>query len=297
MAVIAFIGSFGSGCTAISDIFINDHKYKRISLESFIRGDFIQAKGKKPVNRAELYDFADDQRMRYGTDYYVKMALDPIKGGGNLIINDLKHADEVLYAKRKFPKIIIFGIRAEKEERWERLKNEYKGDKRAFEKDDQREQGVNDESPYRQSMKKCFGKVNVIVKSPAGAIAKKNQHTENLMSVLRKKIAWYSKYPPSEAAPEIVDVTAERPPQKWELKFSPPSAMMLAMCVAAVFGGGVLGVVGHAIAPKNAVPLTIFSHIGIGMTVGVIISLLGLILYGHMLQYQTPEATTKKTDE
>ena len=296
MSVVAFIGSFGSGCTAMSDILINDHKYKRISLEPAIRGDFFQVKGKRPVNRTELYDFADEQRMRCGTDYYAKMALDPIKGGGgNLIINDMKHADEVLYAKIKFPKIIIFGIRAEKEERWERLKHEYTGDQRAFEKDDQREQGINDESPYRQSMKKCFGKVNVIMKSPAGTIAKGNQHTDDLMSVLMEKIAWYTKYPPSEAAPEIVDMATARPPKKWE--FSPPNVMMAAMSAAAIVGGGVLGAIGHMIAPKNAMSLTIFSHIGIGIAAGMIISLACLILFGHMLQYHTPDTTEEKSKE
>ena len=296
MAVIAFVGSFGSGCTAISDILINDHKYQRISLDTFMRVDFFKVTGRNPVNRTELYDFADEQRMRNGTDYYVKMALDPIKGGGgNLIINDLKHADEVLYAKRKFPKIIIFGVRAEKEERWGRLQKEYKGDKRAFEKDDQRELGINDESPYRQSMTKCFGKVNVIMKSPAGTIAKGNQHTEDLMSVLIEKIAWYSKHPPSESAPEIVDIAEARPHKRWE--FNPPNAMTVAMSAAAVAGGGVLGAVGHAVAPKNAVPLTISTHIGIGIIVGAIIGLVGLVVYGHVLKYRTPDATEKETDE
>jgi hypothetical protein len=263
-------------------------------LEPFIRGDFIQVKGRKPANRAELYDFADNQRMRNGTDYYAKTALDPIKGGGgNLIINDMKHADEVLYAKRKFPKIIIFGVHAEKEARWERLKNEYKGDRPAFERDDQREQGINDQSPYRQSMNKCLSKVNVIMKSPAGPIAKGNQHTDDLLSVLIAKIAWYAKHPPSEASPEVIDGTAARPLQKWE--FTPPNAMTVAISAAAVIGGGVLGAVGHAIAPKNAAMQTIFAHVGMGVAAGIVISLVCFIVYGHMLKYQSPD--TKKDDD
>ena len=296
MAVIAFIGSFGSGCTAISDILINDHKYKRISLDTFVRGDFIQVKGRKPANRTELYDFADDQRMRLGTDNYAKLALDSVKGGGgNLIINDLKHVDEVLYAKRKFPKIIIFGVRADKEERWERLKKEYKDEKRTFEKDDQREQGINDASPYRQSMNKCFGKANVIMKSPAGTIAKGNQQTEDLIDVLVEKIAWYTKHPPSEAAPEIIDVTTPHPQTRW--KFRPPSAMTITMSAAAVIGGGILGAVGYAISSRNTVSQTIFSHISIGLVAGAIIGLLGLIAYGQMLKYRKPDTSEEETDE
>jgi dephospho-CoA kinase len=296
MTVIAFVGSFGSGCTAISDILIADHKYKRISLDTFVRGDFIQTRGKKPVTRTELYDFADAQRMRFGTDYYAKMALDPIKGGGgNLIINDIKHADEVLYGKRKFPKIIVFGIRAEKNERWERRKDEYKGDKSVFEKDDQREQGINDVSPYRQSMNKCFGKVNVIMTSPGGTIAMGNQHTEDLIEVLIEKIAWYSKHPPSEAVPEIVDVTAER--AKKENRFGLHGQMTLTMSAAAACGGGVLGAIGHAIAARNAVPLTIFTHICIGAVVGAILCLAGLIAYGQRLKYQNLDLTEEETDK
>jgi len=296
MAVIAFVGSFGSGCTAISDILIADHKYRRISLDPFVRGDFVQTRGRRPMNRTELYDFADSQRMRFGTDYYAKMALDPIKGGGgNLIINDLKHADEILYAKWKFPKIIIFGIRAEKDERWERLKNEYKGDKRAFEKDDQREQGINDASPYRQSMNKCFGKVNVIMTSPGGTIARGNQQTDDLVDVLMEKVAWYSKHPPSEAAPEIIDMTAERPEKDWE--FNPPNVMTLMMSAVAVCGGGVLGAVGYAVSPKNAVSLTIFTHIGFGVVAGAVLGLAGLIIYGHMLKYRKPDTAGEEASE
>ena len=139
MAVIAFVGSFGSGCTALSDILVKGHKYNCVSLDAVWRSEFYKTVGKKPANRVELYDFADEQRMRFGTDYYAKAAFDAYKGSSaNLIIIDMKHVDEILFAKRKFPKIIIFGVLTEKADRWERVKASYKDDRNAFERDDKR---------------------------------------------------------------------------------------------------------------------------------------------------------------
>ena len=296
MAVIAFVGSFGSGCTALSEFLMKGHKYSRISLDTVIRGDYFKATGKKPSSRIALYDFADEQRMRFGTDYYAKMAFDSFKGSSaNLIINDMKHVDEILYAKRKFPKIIIFGILTEREHRWERLKESYKDDKNAFDRDDKREQGINDASPYRQSMNKSFAKSNVIIRNQSSIIAAGHPHTESLMSVLLEKIAHYSKHPPSESAPEIVDMAVTT--REWKWNFGPLQIIAVSMSIAALIGGVVVGIVGYAISSRNAMALTTFTHIDIGAAVGAILCLVCLIVYGELLKRRKSKKTEEDTEE
>ncbi|MDR0328104.1 MAG: hypothetical protein LBI05_07415 [Planctomycetaceae bacterium] len=280
MAVIAFVGPFGSGCTAIADLLIKEKKYKRISLDSCVREDFYKAKKRHPSNRSSMYDFADDQRLRYGVDYFAKLALDTIKGGDNIIIDDMKHVAEIRYAKLKFPKIIIFGVQADVAERWDRLKEFYREDKAAFDLDNTRELGSDGGMPFRQNVKACFAKSNVIVNNQGGIIAVGNAYTEELTSELIEKIDWYSKYPPSEASPVIIDAAANL--KAWEWKWSQRGRMALTIVLSAVIGGGIFSVIGYAVAPRNAVVLTTLTHLGFGIKVGAVVCLIGLIIFGYV---------------
>jgi dephospho-CoA kinase len=284
MEVIGFVGPFGSGCTTISDILRKEKKYTRISLESLIRDHFKVEKGRSPKNREELYIFADEQRARQGPDFYAKMALDNFKGGGNVIIDDIRHAAEARYVKLKFPKIIIFGIQAEKAERWNRLKKSYNDDRDAFEKDDKREQGV-DVSPLRQSMKACFSKVNVIINNQGGVIADGNPYTEELKSVLLEKIAHYTKHPPSEAKPEVIDVIVRPKKSRWEL----PAKMTSMIAASAVVGGGIMGAIGYMLAPNSTVTQTVITYSSVGAKIGAAICLAALIVYGAVWRYRKPD--------
>ncbi len=166
--VIGITGSFGSGCTYISKEFFEKEGYKYYSLSEELHKQFD---GDDSL-RANLQDFGNDiRRKNKKNDILARWVYDKFKGKNDkkIVIDSIRNTAEIEFLQKIPGRFFLFGIFAETETRWERVKDEnYRiietggYDRQLFDINDNRDKDE-EEITYGQQIKRCFKLSDIII--------------------------------------------------------------------------------------------------------------------------------------
>lgn len=152
VTVICMVGPFGSGCSYVAkEILEKELGYSYISLSEILREKYKEDKGDLPSGidaRKALQAFGDAVRERYGVEYLSQLAHEKIQSlqtedlnRKTFVIDSIRNPEEVFYLKDRYVHCFVFGIFAEKEIRWQRVKNSYDENQASFNEDEKRDRG------------------------------------------------------------------------------------------------------------------------------------------------------------
>ena len=160
--VIGLTGPFGSGCSTMRQILASDEfGFKGFTISTHIRkelkdsGEIID-KG-DPGWRRILQDHGDKKREE-DSAYWIKKVVNEIDNNGindkdEIVIDGFRNILEVQEIRKIYPNFFLVAVCAEREKRWSRVQNDYKGNQSEFEDDDRRDQ--NEDLKWGQSVQKC----------------------------------------------------------------------------------------------------------------------------------------------
>lgn len=165
--IIGVAGSFGSGCSYIAENILRDkEEYNFLSLsKDILRPLFQKETGKDPnhVPRRELQDFGDKIRKERDFDYLAQEAVKKIEVTQNRkwVIDSIRNPAEVSCLRGYSRNFWLFGVYADREKRWERVKDVYNGNMRAFDDDDKNDTGE-DNALHGQRVGDCFYGADIV---------------------------------------------------------------------------------------------------------------------------------------
>jgi len=170
--VIALTGSFGSGCSYIAREIMTKRGYCCLSLSDALKEAFKAETGRDPsqVPRRELQDFGDRIRRAKGSGFFAEEAVKRIRGatdktnGRKWLVDSIRNPVEVKALREGFPGLFLFGIYADKETRWERVREKYNDDRRRFDLDDRNDTG-RDSDRCGQRVGDCFYGADVVLRN------------------------------------------------------------------------------------------------------------------------------------
>ena len=184
--VIGVVGPFGSGCTYVSRIIEKEHGFSYISLSDVLRE---YAETNEPEidikQRSLLQDYGNKLREEKGGNILAELANQKIDADKNCIIDSIRNPVEIDYFRNKYPDFYLFGIFAEEDIRFERLKKTYNNDRRAFEKDDKRDSG--EDNKMGQQVTNCFRTADIILMNNH-PIRSGNDNEKTLKAKIKDKI-------------------------------------------------------------------------------------------------------------
>jgi hypothetical protein len=93
------------------------------------------------------------ERVSYWIDVVVKRIDNAPVGEKAIVIDGFRNYAEVQVIRRIYPNFFLVAVCADKDERWNRVRKDYKGNFNEFEDDDRRDQ--NEDSVWGQSVQKC----------------------------------------------------------------------------------------------------------------------------------------------
>ncbi|HUT45925.1 MAG TPA: AAA family ATPase [Sedimentisphaerales bacterium] len=157
--VIGLTGPFGSGCGEMRKV-LEDLGFHPFKISDDIRKE-CKGKGKlvekgKQNWRKVLQDYGN--KMREGDHgYWIRKVVERIdKAGiqdGKIVIDGFRNFQEVQEIRKVYANFYLVAMCTEKNERWQRVKNDYEGRYNEFEKDDRRDRS--EDFAWGQSVQKC----------------------------------------------------------------------------------------------------------------------------------------------
>lgn len=164
--IIGLTGSFGSGCTYVARQVLEKRGYKYISLSDVLKRAYRKAGKGNPTTaqRRAFQDFGDTTRTARGGGFFAKKALHTIeKAGGRQqwVVDSIRNPEEVEVLRDFSRAFFLFGIYADRETRWERIKDKYKGNRKTFEADDTNDAGKTS-TQHGQRVQDCFADADVV---------------------------------------------------------------------------------------------------------------------------------------
>lgn len=163
--VIGLTGSFGSGCSNIAKNFIPGYGYELISLSAILEESYKEEYKEDPVpRRKKLQEYGDLVRKTKGNEYLSKRAWEIIESKPDQkkwVIDGLRNPHEINYLKGKVSGFYLIGVYADRDERWNRVKDVYDGDPRLFDRDDATD--MNEPYEYGQKVQDCYKMSDIII--------------------------------------------------------------------------------------------------------------------------------------
>jgi len=192
MKVIGLVGPIGSGCSYVAEIIRKNFNYEYLSLSSILKDRFSKERPGVTSTRALLQDFGDNIRMTEGCDSLAKTICGIIKldESKNYVIDSIRNPGEVDCFRETFSDFFLFGVFADHNIRWDRVKKKYDDDEREFNKDDKRDSG--EKISYGQQVTKCFKTSDIVILNNENIINGSKNDTD-FSSKIDEKIAFISK--------------------------------------------------------------------------------------------------------
>jgi len=189
--IIGLTGSFGSGCTYIEENVLSPKGYRRLSLSKDVLKPLFEEKtGKNPdeASRHELQEFGDTVRNDEGPDFLAKRAIEKVTSSSDdedekWVIDSIRNPYEVRALREFSRNFFLFGVYADKERRWIRVREKYASDRRAFDEDDQNDTGE-DNPVHGQRVGDCFYEADVVLTNDKEFIAVGNEPFEQYAAEL-----------------------------------------------------------------------------------------------------------------
>lgn len=155
--VIGVAGPFGSGKTTAATFF-EKHGFQRITLSSFLE-EQLKSDDKK-ITRKNLQDLGNQWRSQYGVGVLAKKALELIfkNNTEKVVIDGIRNLGEV-EEFRNSTKFILLGVVADRNIRFERVKNLKNRENLTLELFDQldlRDLGITEDSISGLQVAKCL---------------------------------------------------------------------------------------------------------------------------------------------
>jgi len=189
MNVIGVVGPFGSGCTYVTKKISENKKYnyKRISLSDELKELYRADYPKKTPKREDLQKYGDKLRHEKGNNYLASLVAKIIDQDQtiNYVVDSIRNPAEIDFFRKKYSGFFLFGVFAEKENRWKRVKHVYDGNQLAFEEDDKRDS--DEKLAYGQKVTASFRMADIIILNNNN-IVKGNSNEEDFISNLSQKI-------------------------------------------------------------------------------------------------------------
>lgn len=188
MYVIGLVGPFGSGCSYVAEKIAASYSYKILSLSDVLREEYkAENTKKKKATRKDLQDFGDKIREEKGSDYlatiiYEKINQDQTK---NYIVDSIRNPEEIKFLRKSFAQFFLFGVFAEPDLRWKRVKNIYDNDRRTFDEDDKRDS--NEGISHGQRVTDSFRMSDIILLNNENII-KGNKNEELFLAKLKRNV-------------------------------------------------------------------------------------------------------------
>lgn len=162
--IIGLTGSFGSGCTKVSEI-LERRGFQRISVSQFL----VNEANKRGINvdslprqeRRKILQDIGNQLRENDAGFLIKEAIKLANLDKNVVIESIKNPDEVKELK-KVPNSYVIALDTSFEKRKNRiLRKEYDGDSKLFERDDKREkdEGIK----YGQKLQECVDLADILI--------------------------------------------------------------------------------------------------------------------------------------
>lgn len=188
MYIIGLVGPFGSGCSYVAKEIEKNHGYEYLSLSDVLREEYKKENpDKQKIERKDLQDFGDNIRQTKGVDYLVRVICERIEKDPkkNYVVDSIRNPGEISYLRKAFAEFYLFGVFAEPDLRWKRVKQKYDEDRRAFDEDDRRDSDGGVE--YGQRVTDSFRMADIILLNNEN-IVKGNKYEELFLTKLKHKI-------------------------------------------------------------------------------------------------------------
>jgi deoxycytidylate deaminase len=158
--VIGLTGPFGSGCgemrRALESLNFHAFKISDDIREELRKTNKLIEKG-NPNWRKVLQYHGNNRRKERERGYWVNKVVERINaaniGDDNIVIDGFRNFQEVQEIRKIYPHFFLVAICAEKNERWQRVKDDYEGRYNEFERDDRRDRS--EDFDWGQSVQKC----------------------------------------------------------------------------------------------------------------------------------------------
>lgn len=187
MYIIGLVGPFGSGCSYVAEKIVENYGYEYLSLSDVLREEYRKEKpNKRKIIRKELQDFGDKIREEKGADYLAKIICEKINQdlSKNYVVDSIRNPEEIKWLRKSFAEFFLFGIFAEPDLRWKRVKEKYDEDRRAFDEDDKRDSNGGIE--HGQRVTDSFRMADIILLNNEN-IVKGNKNEELFLVKLKQK--------------------------------------------------------------------------------------------------------------
>lgn len=188
MYVIGLVGPFGSGCSYVAEKIADTYGYKVLSLSDILRDEFkAKYPTKRKIDRKDLQNFGDTIRKGNGCDYLAKIICEKINSDEtkNYVVDSIRNPEEVNLLRKSFAQFFLFGVFAEPDLRWKRVKEKYNNDRRAFDEDDKRDS--NEGIQYGQRVTDSFRMSDIILLNNENII-KGNKNEELFLAKLKHNV-------------------------------------------------------------------------------------------------------------
>jgi deoxycytidylate deaminase/dephospho-CoA kinase len=168
--IIGLTGSFGSGCTYIAENVLSPRGYANLSLSKDVLRPLFQKKtgsNSDGSSRHNLQEFGDQVRESEGPAFLAKSAIEKIEATKDCeetkwVIDSIRNPHEVRALREFSRNFFLFGVYADKEKRWARVREKYQSDRGAFDEDDQNDTGQ-DNPAHGQRVGDCFYEADVVL--------------------------------------------------------------------------------------------------------------------------------------
>lgn len=188
MHIIGLVGPFGSGCSYVAKKIADHHGYKILSLSEILRDKWKNENPEKEnPNRKDLQDFGNKIRQKEGADYLACEVCKIISEDKtkNYVVDSIRNPEEINILRDSYAGFVLFGIFAEPDLRWERVREIYNNDRRAFEEDDKRDS--NESIEHGQRVTDSFKIADIILLNNEN-IMPGNKNEELFLAKLNQKV-------------------------------------------------------------------------------------------------------------
>lgn len=168
--------------------------YKFLSLSDLLRKEFSEKTGEDATkaDRAKLQEFGNTEREKEAACFAKKIVKeieeDSKTGTTKWVVDSIRNPAEIRHLREYSRNFFLFGIYADKEKRWNRVKGKYSGSRDRFEEDDKRDRGE-DQPPHGQRVRDSFAEADVVLTNDEHSDA----DTSNVFKKLRDAVDRYAK--------------------------------------------------------------------------------------------------------
>ena len=117
--IISIVGPIGSGKDEMSDIFVKEYGFEKISLGDLLRKELQESSIE--LTRKNLQDYGDKKRKEHGSEYLARKAAGNLDHGKKYIFTSIRNPSELAYLKSIFKDMTVLMIEAPFGKRFDNL--------------------------------------------------------------------------------------------------------------------------------------------------------------------------------